>query len=130
LAVGRDTGSLEKKLLSTLGGQQQRTRESMMKNPKRFRTLDSVKHGLAKTPGMLELIEEERANFHAAELVKEARKAAQLSQAELARRIDVTQARISQMESGEAPYGPSIVLLERVARACGGMLRLSFEKAR
>jgi len=101
----------------------------MMKH-KGFVTLDKVKRDLAKTPGMSELIDEERVNLRAAELVKEARKAAHLSQSALAEKINVTQARISQMESGEAPYGPSIALLERVARACGGTLHLSFEKIR
>jgi DNA-binding XRE family transcriptional regulator len=99
-----------------------------MTEHKGFVTLDQVKRGLAKTPGMAELMDEERANLRAAELVKQARKAARLSQAALAKKIDVSQSRISQMESGEAPYGPSIALLERVARACGGILHLSFEK--
>jgi ribosome-binding protein aMBF1 (putative translation factor) len=95
---------------------------------RKFVKLDEVKSGLAKISGMSELIEEERANLHAADLIREARTAADLSQAALAAKIDVTQARISQMESGEAPYGPSVVLLERIARACGGDLLLSFEK--
>jgi len=93
-----------------------------------FESLDKLKSGLAKMPGVSELIEEERANLHAAELVREARKAAHLSQAALAEKIEVTQARISQMESGAGPYGLSVVLLERVARACGGSLQLSFRK--
>jgi DNA-binding XRE family transcriptional regulator len=99
-----------------------------MKKRKGFVTLNKVRQGLAKTPGMLDLIEQERVNVRAAELVKQARKAARLSQAALAEKLDVSQARISQMERGEAPYGPSMVLLERVARACGGTLHLSFEK--
>ena len=97
-----------------------------LRTKRNFESLGKLGSGLANIPGMSELIEEERANLHAAELIKEARKSAQLSQAALAAKIDVTQARISQMESGEAPYGPSVVLLERIARACGGALSLSF----
>jgi ribosome-binding protein aMBF1 (putative translation factor) len=93
-----------------------------------FEDLDKLESGLAKIPTASKLIEEERAGLHAAELIREARKAAHLSQADLAAKIEVTQARVSQMESGAGPYGLSVVLLERVARACGGVLNLSFEK--
>jgi DNA-binding XRE family transcriptional regulator len=99
-----------------------------MKKRKDFETLDKVKEGLDKIPGMSKLIAEERANLNAAEFVRQAREAADLSQAALAAKIDVSQSRISQMEKGRAPYGPSITLLERVARACGGTLHVSFEK--
>jgi DNA-binding XRE family transcriptional regulator len=101
-----------------------------MKKRKDFETLDKVKAGLEKIPGMSKLIEEERASLHAAEFVKKARKAADLSQAALAAKLDVSQVRISQMERGRAPYGPSLTLLERVARACGGILHVSFQKLR
>lgn len=91
-------------------------------------TLKTVERKLAKIPGMTELIEEERAALRAAQFVEQTRKAANLSQAQLAKKVGVTQARISQVESGEGPLGPSISLLERIAKACGGLLRLSFEK--
>jgi transcriptional regulator with XRE-family HTH domain len=42
-----------------------------------------------------------------------------ISQAELANRIEVSQSRISQIESGEGRDGPSFTLLKRIARACG-----------
>jgi DNA-binding XRE family transcriptional regulator len=101
-----------------------------MKKRKDLSSLDKLRQGLEKIPGMSKLMEEERASLRAAEFVKKARKAADLSQAALAKKIDVSQARISQMEKGKAPYGPSITLLERVARACGGTLHVSFQKLR
>jgi ribosome-binding protein aMBF1 (putative translation factor) len=93
-------------------------------------TLDQVRRELLAIEGTSELIEEERANLQAAELIRDARKAANLSQAALAAKLHVEQSRISQMESGRGKYGPSVVLLERVARACGGTLRLAFERSR
>jgi DNA-binding XRE family transcriptional regulator len=91
-------------------------------------SLDELKSGLLKIPGTAQLIEDERASLHAARLIREARKAAHLSQADLAKKIEVSQARVSQMESGSGPYGLSVALLERVAIACGGVLNLSFER--
>jgi DNA-binding XRE family transcriptional regulator len=97
-------------------------------NRKGYVTLEKLGRELAKIPGMSELIEEESANFRAAEFIRHSRMVAKLSQTALAEEIGVTQARVSQMEKGEAPYGPSLTLLARVAKACGGTLRLSFEK--
>jgi DNA-binding XRE family transcriptional regulator len=91
-------------------------------------TLEEFGRKLAKIPGMSELIEEESANLRAAEFVRHSRRVAHLSQANLAEQIGVTQARVSQMEKGEGPYGVSLAVLARVAKACGGTLRLSFER--
>jgi DNA-binding XRE family transcriptional regulator len=101
----------------------------MTMNRKKFVSLDKVGQGLAKIEGMPELIEEETASLHAAHFVEQARKQAKLSQADLAEKIGVSQARVSQMEKGEGPYGLSISLLERVAAACGGVLQIKFKKA-
>jgi DNA-binding XRE family transcriptional regulator len=70
----------------------------------------------------------ETATLHAAHFVSQARKQAKLSQADLAEKIGVSQARVSRMEKGEGRYGLSITLLERVAAACGGTLQLKFKK--
>jgi DNA-binding XRE family transcriptional regulator len=63
----------------------------------------------------------------AARFVEYSRKSARLSQKALAGALGVTQARVSQMEKGEGAYGLSITLLDRVAKVCGGHLRLSLE---
>jgi transcriptional regulator with XRE-family HTH domain len=96
---------------------------------KGFVALEDLGRSLAAVPGMSELIEEERATLQAAKFVQKARKSANLTQTMLAKKLKVTQVRISQMEKGEGPLGSSITTLERVARACGGMLRLDFERA-
>jgi ribosome-binding protein aMBF1 (putative translation factor) len=98
----------------------------MNQKVKGFVTLEQLGHNLAAVPGMSEIIEEERVALQAAEFIQEARTSANLSQAMLAKKLSVTQARISQMEKGEGPLGPSITILDRVARACGGTLRLYF----
>jgi DNA-binding XRE family transcriptional regulator len=94
---------------------------------KGYTTLDEFGRKLAQIPGMSKLIEGESANLAVADFVRDSRKAAELSQAELACEIGVTQARISQLEKGEGRYGPSVTLLARIAKACGGELHLSLK---
>lgn len=70
---------------------------------------------------------EAEARLQLAELVYDARHAAGLSQTELARRAGTRQAVISAIETGaQAPGG---VMLERIARALGGRLRIDFDAA-
>lgn len=61
-------------------------------------------------------------------VVEETRRAAGLTQAELARRIGTTQPAISKIESGRTL--PGIDLLERVARATGRPFTLTFGSPR
>ena len=92
-------------------------------------TLASVEEEIGKIHGMTELIEAEYAALRAAEFVKETRKAAHLSRAALAEKLGVSAARITEVEAGEGRYGPSIALLARIAKACGGTLQLSIRPA-
>lgn len=46
-----------------------------------------------------------------------------ISQEELARRLGLSQARISAIERGGGPQGPTYELLKRIARACGLVLQ-------
>ena len=57
----------------------------------------------------------------------EARTRARLTQAELAERMKTTQSVVARLESGRAR--PSARTLERVARATGTRLRISFDPA-
>ena len=96
--------------------------------------LQKLERRLNEIPGMSELIaneyslliEEDKAVDQVATLVKATRESVGLSQAALGEKVGVTQARISQMERGDVAFGPSILLLARVARACGRSLTLSF----
>ena len=96
--------------------------------------LELLEARLTAIPGMSELlarehaaiISEETASTDVAGLVRDVRKSANLSQTDLAGRVGVTQARISQIEHGDTIYGMSIVLLARLATACGKRLQVSF----
>ena len=95
---------------------------------KTFVTLAEVGRELAKIPGMPEAIAHERASLQAAHFIRNTRESSGLSQGQLADKLGVSQARVSQIESGKGPQGPSIDLLARIATACGGILRLKFDK--
>lgn len=71
------------------------------------------------------------AAFEAGALVRRMRRAARLTQAALAERIGVTQARISEIETGIGPQGPSWELFLRITAACGAelLVRLPGETA-
>jgi ribosome-binding protein aMBF1 (putative translation factor) len=51
-----------------------------------------------------------------------------ISQQELARRLGISQARISAIERGTGSQGPTYELLKRIARACGVDLAVRFEQ--
>lgn len=65
------------------------------------------------------------AGLRIAALVREMRKGAKLSQSALGRQIGVSQARISELEAGLGRQGPSFLLMERIAAACGRGFALS-----
>lgn len=96
--------------------------------------LNGLASKLARIPDMTTLInqeysvliEEEHAAAQIAALVKKNREFAGLTQEALGKKVGITQARISQMERGDAPIGLSVALLARVAAACDRTLQLSF----
>jgi transcriptional regulator with XRE-family HTH domain len=74
---------------------------------------------LYATPERAELFREATDALEAASLIRGIRELVEISQAELARRLGVTPARMSTIEKGEGPNGPTYAMLKRVARACG-----------
>ena len=72
--------------------------------------------------------EELEPEFALARAVIRARSAAELTQAELARRMKTTQSVIARLESGRAL--PSTKTLERLAKATGTRLTITFESPR
>jgi len=59
------------------------------------------------------------ASREAARFVKKLRASAGLTQRQLAARLGISQPRVSAMERGVGPVGPTYLLLKRVAKACG-----------
>lgn len=74
--------------------------------------------------GLLSRLERERPGFagasmRAGAMIRRMRVHAGLTQSELAGKLDVTQARVSELEAGVGKNGPSFRLLEQIADACG-----------
>lgn len=65
------------------------------------------------------------AAFRAAAIVRTMRRAGNLSQKELAERLGVSQARISEIEAGAGAQGPTWDLMERIAQACDSKILIS-----
>ena len=66
-----------------------------------------------------------KSKFALARAVIEARVAANLTQAQLARKMSTTQSAVARLESGKSL--PSTKTLERLAEATGTRLRITFE---
>ena len=81
----------------------------------------------AEDPEYRQAYDELAPEFALAQTLIEARTRADLTQAELARRMQTTQSTVARLESGR--IHPSTRTLERIARATGTHLRISFEPA-
>ena len=74
------------------------------------------------------MVRQETLNSQIGAMIYRARKAAKLTQTELAKRIGTTQAVISRLESADYE-GHSLGMLQRVAEALGQKLELRFSVA-
>lgn len=72
------------------------------------------------------LFEEERARTEIAHAVRVARLKANLTQEELAKKIDTSQSVIARLESGTDKRTPSLPLLAKIAAACGATFEFGF----
>lgn len=88
--------------------------------------LDSLVAGMPA--GAQKTFEERTAAHQAARLVRAIRRNAQLTQQQLAEAIGTTQEHVSDLERATGPNGPTVGLLNRVARACGERLVISTER--
>ena len=79
----------------------------------------------SKDPEYREAYDRLGPEFALARTVIEARRGAELTQAELAERMETTQSVVARLESGR--IHPSTRTLEKVARATGTRLRISFD---
>jgi transcriptional regulator with XRE-family HTH domain len=82
---------------------------------------DLVEHFEGEDPKFEQKYGLSSAALRAGDIIRTMRKAAGLSQAELAKRMSatVTQARISELEAGVGSQGPTWDVMERIAVACG-----------
>lgn len=73
---------------------------------------------------LIDKIDEARGNnrfgapFRAGMLVRQLRNDAGMSQRELGEALGISQARVSEIEAGSGPNGPTWALMERIAKAC------------
>lgn len=84
-----------------------------------------IRRQLEADADLAELVEEEGFHARIAEQVYEARKAAGLSQRQLAERVGTQQSVISRIEDSDYD-GHSLALLKRIARALGQNLSVEF----
>ena len=86
---------------------------------------DVIRAKLAADPDLADAVEDETFNAYIAMEVYELRKAARLTQKQLAERVGTHQSVISRIE--DADYdGHSLSLLKRIARAFGKKFRIEF----
>ncbi len=79
-------------------------------------------------PGVRKAYDELAEEFSFIDEVLKARAASGLTQAELAARVGTTQSAIARLESGTPKHSPSIVTLQRYARAMGYRVQVKLVK--
>ena len=78
----------------------------------------------AATPEGAAAFHDQTAVLRAASWIREMREGAGFTQRELARRVGTTQPYLSELERGTGAQGPSFLMLDRIAAACGRVLRV------
>ena len=97
------------------------------KKHKAYRSAKPFFEKILKDPTVRVLYEEEHAKTEIANAVRSARMRADLTQAELAKKIGTTQSVIARLESGGDKRTPSLPLLARIAAACGAEFEFGFK---
>jgi DNA-binding XRE family transcriptional regulator len=90
---------------------------------------DLVRKMERRTPELASARGLSSAAMRAGDLVRAMRKEAGLSQSQLAKRLEVTQARISEIEAGIGAQGPTWDLMERLSAACGRTLGVAGDQS-
>lgn len=83
----------------------------------------------AATPEAAAAFRDQTAVLRAAAWIREMREGAGFTQRELARRVGTTQPYLSELERGTGAQGPSFLMLDRIATACGRVLRVEVDVA-
>ncbi len=97
-----------------------------MKKKKPYKSAKPFFDKLLRDPEVRIKFEEERIKSEISMLVKTARKKAELTQAELARRVGTSQSVIARLESGSDSRTPSLSLLARIASSCSASFEFGF----
>ena len=93
-------------------------------------TLKQFKARALARPDVRKAYDELAEEFSFIDEVLKARVASGLTQAELAARVGTTQSAIARLESGTPKHSPSIVTLQRYARAMGYRVEVKLVKER
>jgi len=106
----------------------------MKKEAKKIKSTRSTRqffNKILKDPVIKMFYDEERSKTEIAQSVRTARVKANLTQAQLAKKIKTSQSVIARLESGTDKRVPSIPLLAKIASACGAEFEFgfSFDKA-
>ena len=91
--------------------------------PRRRPIADFVAEIERESPGLAESMGISSAALRAGDLIRWMRRAAGLSQHGLAGRMAITQGRVSELEAGLGPQGPTWDVMTRAAEACGTEFR-------
>lgn len=83
---------------------------------------------MERNPRLKSLVEEERVNFQAASAIRQARKKARLTQAQLAKEVGTTQSVIARLEAADY-RGHTLRMLEHIAEALGRRVELRLRPA-
>jgi len=75
-------------------------------------------------PDSARAFNEQSVILRAGAVIRNMRETAGLSQRELARRLQTSQAHLSELERGTGTQGPTVLMLQKIARACGADLRI------
>lgn len=85
---------------------------------------------VSATPEEAEAFRDQSAVPEAAALIRQMRKSAGLSQRQLAALAGTSQPHLSELERGTGSQGPTFLMLQRIAKACGAKLRVEISDQR
>jgi len=80
-----------------------------------------------RTPEGAAAFRDQSAVLQAARLIRQMREGAELTQRELAKRVGTPQPYLSELERGTGAQGPTFLMLQRIAKACGTELRIEVD---
>ena len=89
-----------------------------------------VEEIVSATPEEAEAFRDQSAVLEAAALIRQMREAAGLKQRQLASLVGTSQPHLSELERGTGSQGPTFLMLQRIAKACGAKLRVEISDQR